>query len=195
MREKVLKKPGQRDQMWVSPACVLVPSPVWGLSACDLWHWDWEQSSLPAQYCYNWQLMRLDGLSSTALNRGLQLHESRALLFLPPFFFLLPFISTSKVAAVVWRDIWGCGEENKAGRQRYMSGVRLLQRFHSSFCTPLKQRLSSWTWGETQRGDSDYFLHFVFEAKLLAWLCGSSPVFRVWSSQCPCSKRVICVRL
>ena len=36
-----------------SLACVLVPSPVRALSACDLWHRDWEQSSLPAQYCYN----------------------------------------------------------------------------------------------------------------------------------------------
>lgn len=67
-----------------SVACVLVPSPVRPLSAGDLWHQDWEQSPLPALYCYYWQLMRPDGLSSTALNRGLHLHESRDLLF--PFF-------------------------------------------------------------------------------------------------------------
>lgn len=67
-----------------SVACVLVPSPVRPLSAGDLWHRDWEQSPLPALYCYYWQLMRPDGLSSTALNRGLHLHESRDLPF--PFF-------------------------------------------------------------------------------------------------------------
>lgn len=35
-----------------SVACVLVPSPVRPLSAGDLWHRDWEQSPLPALYCY-----------------------------------------------------------------------------------------------------------------------------------------------
>lgn len=72
-----------------SVACVLVPSPVRPLSAGDLWHRDWEQSPLPALYCYYWQLMRPDGLSSTALNRGLHLHESRDLPF--PFFPLSSF--------------------------------------------------------------------------------------------------------
>lgn len=103
-----------------SVACVLVPSPVRPLSAGDLWHRDWEQSPLPALYCYYWQLMRPDGLSSTALNRGLHLHESRDLLF--PFFpisspyFLLhggsgvpnraaKFLRRSK-AGRVDRDVW-----------------------------------------------------------------------------------------
>lgn len=72
-----------------SVACVLVPSPVRPLSAGDLWHRDWEQSPLPALYCYYWQLMRPDGLSSTALNRGLHLHESQDLPF--PFFPLSSF--------------------------------------------------------------------------------------------------------
>lgn len=72
-----------------SVACVLVPSPVRPLSAGDLWHPDWEQPPLPALYCYYWQLMRPDGLSSTALNRGLHLHESRDLPF--PFFPLSSF--------------------------------------------------------------------------------------------------------
>lgn len=76
--------------------------------------------------------MRLDGLSSTALNRGLQLHESQALFFLfTPFSFALPFISSSRVAAAaVWRacaSYLGVQRENKAGRQRYMSSGLLLQ--------------------------------------------------------------------
>lgn len=39
------------------------------LSGSDLWPLDSNLSSLPAQYCYNWQLMRPDMLSSRALNR------------------------------------------------------------------------------------------------------------------------------
>ena len=51
--ERRKKREQQRDRKQVSVACALVPSPVWALSAGDLWHRDWEQSSLPAQYCYN----------------------------------------------------------------------------------------------------------------------------------------------
>lgn len=93
-----------------SPACVLVPSSVWALSACDLWHRDWEQSLLPAQYCYNWQLMRLDGLSSTALNRGLHLHESWASLFLfsPLFLTLIYFFFQG---GELPQDFWRCGDK------------------------------------------------------------------------------------
>lgn len=103
-KERRERKGNSREtEKQASLACVLVPSPVRALSACDLWHRDWEQSSLPAQYCYNWQLMRPDGLSSTALNRGLHLHESRALLFLfsplflPPIYFF--FQGGSSVAS------------------------------------------------------------------------------------------------
>lgn len=39
------------------------------LSRSDLWPLDSNLSSLPVQYCYNWQLMRPDMLSSRALNR------------------------------------------------------------------------------------------------------------------------------
>lgn len=52
-------------------ACMCASSqPVRGLSACDLWPRDSNLSSLPVQYCYNWQLMRPDMLSSRALNRA-----------------------------------------------------------------------------------------------------------------------------
>lgn len=39
------------------------------LSRSDLWPLESNLSSLPAQYCYKWQLMRADMLSSRALNR------------------------------------------------------------------------------------------------------------------------------
>ena len=53
-----LGKEEKERELWrgrkrASVACVLVPSPVRALSDCDLWLRDWEQSLLPAQYCYN----------------------------------------------------------------------------------------------------------------------------------------------
>lgn len=153
-----------------SPACVLVPSPVRALSARDLWHWDWEQSSLPAQYCYNWQLMRPDGLSSTALNRGLHLHKSRALPFLFPAFsspthwFLLPGWQ-----AAAWRgapqNFWevqaGVRQSTEIkGRHSVTAALSL-----SSRCMLLSLRLSSYKWGREREGESSHRLCTSFSSQ------------------------------
>lgn len=64
--------------------------------------------------------MRLDGLSSTALNRGLQLHESQAFLLLfSPSALLVPiyffFQGGSNSVASQRNVFWGMRGENKAG--------------------------------------------------------------------------------
>lgn len=93
--------------------------------------------------------MRPDGLSSTALNRGLHLHESRALLFLLSPLFLSPiyffFQGGSSVAS--YHEIsWGA--ERKLGRPTEIYGRHSVTAALplSSSCMLLSQRLSSHKW-------------------------------------------------
>lgn len=63
---------GSRWSRWRLGGCRCVHAGsqlVRQLSGSDLWPLDSNLSSLPAQYCYNWQLMRPDMLSNRALNR------------------------------------------------------------------------------------------------------------------------------
>lgn len=70
--------------------------------------------------------MRPDGLSSTALNRGLHLHESRDLPF--PFFPLSSFYSLLRSGSGVPKGLQG----NKAGRVDTGERVFLLPATHQT---------------------------------------------------------------
>lgn len=138
--------------------------------------------------------MRPDGLSSTALNRGLHLHESRALLFLLSPLFLSPiyffFQGGSSVAS--YHEIsWGA--ERKLGRPTEIYGRHSVTAALplSSSCMLLSQRLSSHKWegerveytkGEIQPHCATLLLSDLNVSLFLQLPCH---VFKAWSYASP----------
>ena len=115
-------------------ACVTGSQLVRQLSRSDLWPRDSNLSSLPVQYCYNWQLMRPDMLSSRALNRTSIFPRHTYHFF---FFFFLhtllhtqrpPFSVLSLFSVFLRWNIWQALKKASAWQQETLLGGKRQQK-------------------------------------------------------------------